>query len=70
MSSKRGLCFRFAMSFQEPEKYYAPDCLYEYFHVLDGYEFLPFKHFEIYVDTISPENDSLIWVCRYCNFWC
>jgi hypothetical protein len=46
-------------------------CVYEYFHVLDGYEFLPFKHFQIYVlDTISPENDSRIWMCRYCNFWC
>ena len=21
-----------------------PDCAYEYFHWLDGYEFLPFKH--------------------------
>jgi hypothetical protein len=47
-----------------------PDCVYEYFHVLDGYEFLPFKHFQIYVDTISPENDSRIWMCCYCNFWC
>jgi hypothetical protein len=47
-----------------------PDCVYEYLHVLDGYEFLPFKHFEIYVDTISPENDSFIWKYCYCNFWC
>jgi hypothetical protein len=38
--------------------------------VLDGYDFLPFKHFGIYVDTVIPGTDTLIWVCRYCLFWC
>jgi hypothetical protein len=43
--------------------------VYEYFHELDGYEFLPFKHVQVYVD--DDVSDSLIWVCpRYCNFWC
>jgi hypothetical protein len=42
--------------------------VYEYFSYQDGYEFLPFKHVEIYEDGVIP--DTLIWVCRYCNFWC
>jgi hypothetical protein len=42
--------------------------VYEYFNHQDGYEFLPFKHVEVYEDGVIP--DSLIWVCRYCSFWC
>jgi hypothetical protein len=46
-----------------------PGCVYEYFSEQDGYDFLPFKHVQlVYVDEDVP--DSLIWVCRYCNFWC
>jgi hypothetical protein len=45
-----------------------PGCVYEYFSEQDGYDFLPFKHVQLYVDEDVP--DSLIWVCRYCNFWC
>jgi hypothetical protein len=40
-----------------------PGCVYKYFS-----DFLPFKHVQLYVDEDVP--DSLIWVCRYCNFWC
>jgi hypothetical protein len=45
-----------------------PGCMYEYFGEQDGYDFLPFKHVQLYVDEDVP--DSFIWVCRYCNFWC
>jgi hypothetical protein len=45
-----------------------PGCVYEFFSEQDGYDFLPFKHVQLYVDEYVP--DSLIWVCRYCNFWC
>jgi hypothetical protein len=48
-----------------------PDCAYEYFHWLDGYEFLTFKHLQLFKhEHIPEEGDSLIWVCRYCIFWC
>ena len=43
-----------------------PPCVYEYFNYEDGFKFLPFGHVELY----EVESNSLIWVCRYCNFWC
>jgi hypothetical protein len=39
-----------------------PACVYDYFNPHDGYEFLPFKHVNVYLDRDIP--DSLIWVCR------
>jgi hypothetical protein len=31
-------------------------------------DFLPFKHVQLYADEDAP--DALLWVCRYCHFWC
>jgi hypothetical protein len=46
-----------------------PACVYEYFNdEQDGYDFLPFKQVKLYQNRDIP--DSLIWVCRYCSFWC
>jgi hypothetical protein len=45
-----------------------PACVYDYFNPQDGYEFLPFKHVNVYLDGDIP--DYLIWVSHYCNFWC
>jgi hypothetical protein len=47
-----------------------PGCMYEYFSEQDGYDFLPFKHVQLYKDGYAPDSDSLLWVCRYCHFWC
>ena len=51
-------------------RFILPGCVYEYFSEYDGYEFLPFKHVHIYRDGVVPDSCSLIWVCRYCRFWC
>jgi hypothetical protein len=64
-------CDRFAMSFLRARGilyFISLSSVYEYFNEQDGYEFLPFRHVEVYKDEVVP--DSLIWVCRYCNFWC
>jgi hypothetical protein len=47
---------------------FLPGCVYEYFSEQDGYDFLPFKHVQLYFDEDAP--DALLWVCRYCHFWC
>jgi hypothetical protein len=47
-----------------------PACVYPYFNEQDGYEFLTIKHVDIYRDGVRPDLYSLIWVCRYCRFWC
>jgi hypothetical protein len=59
ISYKRDLCIHFAVSFQEQDNI-LPACVYPYFSAHDGYEFLPFKHVDLYQNGISPDLYSLI----------
>ena len=64
-----GSLFPFRSAFLRA-RFILPGCVYEYFSEHDGYEFLPFKHVHMYRDGVRPDSYSLIWVCRYCSFWC
>jgi hypothetical protein len=37
-------------------RFILPACVYPYFSAHDGYDFLPFKHVDLYRDGVSPDS--------------